>query len=93
MHKYAIATALAISLITMLALTVSASLTPANAGYCDNKVCLCQSKCRPTAIQPWSYPVTPWFGRPLSTDWRACIAKCGPMEGVEHLSPSALRAR
>jgi hypothetical protein len=31
MHKYAAATALAIALITMLALAVSASLTPANA--------------------------------------------------------------
>jgi hypothetical protein len=31
----------------MLALTVSASLTPANARgwFCDNVVCLCQSKC------------------------------------------------
>jgi hypothetical protein len=36
MRKYAAATALGITLITMLALTVSASLTPANA---------CQSKC------------------------------------------------
>jgi hypothetical protein len=37
MHKYAAATALAIALITMLTLAVSASLTPANAGrYCDN---------------------------------------------------------
>jgi hypothetical protein len=32
MHKYAAATALAIALITMLTLAVSASLTPANAG-------------------------------------------------------------
>jgi hypothetical protein len=31
MHKYAAATALGIALITMVALTVSASLTPANA--------------------------------------------------------------
>jgi hypothetical protein len=47
MRKYAAATALGITLITMLALTVSASLTPANARgwFCDNVVCLCQSKC------------------------------------------------
>jgi hypothetical protein len=29
----------------------------------------------------------------LYADIRACIASCGPIEGVEHLSRSALRAR
>jgi hypothetical protein len=85
MRKYAAATALAIALITMLALAVSASLTPANAGvfYCDNVVCVCQSKCR------FPYPVRV----PLPSQYLACIASCGRTEGVEHLSQSALRAR
>jgi hypothetical protein len=52
MHKYAAVTALAIALITTLALAVSASLTPANAGaiWCGGRyfhsggswpICLC----------------------------------------------------
>jgi hypothetical protein len=48
MHKYAALTALAIALITMLALNVSASLTPANA----RGVCRCaQEMPRPASCQ------------------------------------------
>jgi hypothetical protein len=57
----------------MLTLAVSASLTPANAGvfYCDNVVCVCQSKCR------FPYPVQV----PLPSQYLACIASCGRTEG------------
>jgi hypothetical protein len=87
MLKYATATALA--LITMLSLAVSVSLTPAKAEgrYCDNVVCLCQPKC--DKYRDTSQP----FGRPLASEFVACIASCGRTEGVEHLSPSELRAR
>jgi hypothetical protein len=84
MHKYAAVTTLAIALnIMMVALTVSASPTPANARgwFCDNVVCLCQSKC-------------PRSGAGIApSQVLSCIASCGRMEGVEHLSPSELRAR
>jgi hypothetical protein len=56
MHKYATATALAITLITMLTLAVSAPLTPANAShgmpyfYCDTGN-ICMRKCE---IELWS---------------------------------------
>jgi hypothetical protein len=89
MHKYAAVTALAIALITMLVLAVSVSLTPANARgwYCDNEVCVCHRKCE--KYRDNSQP----FGRPLASEFVACIASCGRTEGVEHLSPSELRAR
>jgi hypothetical protein len=94
MHKYAALTALIIALnITMLALTVSASLTPANAGwnsYCDNEVCLCQLKCGKYLDKNVSRV---WPDIPVSSQFLACIASCGRTEGVEILSRSALRAR
>jgi hypothetical protein len=95
----------------MLALAVSASLTPAHAGvfYCDNVVCVCRSKCGGFR-DPRSTPVKDECGFVISSfaresrehedcerlvRWRlsACVARCGPIEGVEHLSQSALRAR
>jgi hypothetical protein len=101
MHKHAAVTALAIALTTMLALTVSAPLTPANANsggraYCDNVVCLCQSKCRSNLNWYARYLRCLWTDCDPLTAFRdidACVASCGRMEGVEHLSPSALRAR
>jgi hypothetical protein len=99
MPKYAAATALAIALISMLALAVSASLTPANAmggGYCDNVVCLCQRKCNSNLNASARYMHCRWTHCNSLTAFRdieACIASCGRMEGVEHLSQSALWAR
>jgi hypothetical protein len=111
MNKYAAATALAIALITMLALALSASLTPANAvQYCDNVVCVCRSKChqaiysalhRVFAQQYLPINVLELCPPPVAQDGcerfraalSACIASCGHIEGVEHLSQSALRAR
>jgi hypothetical protein len=78
----------------MLALAVSASPTPANAGahngdaFCDNVVCFCQSKCLSFAArcEPERHRL------PCNQAFAICLASCGSMEGVEHLSPSALRA-
>jgi hypothetical protein len=75
MHKYAAATALVIALITMLTLTVSASLTPANA---QGRFCGCYGKprafifemlrrCKPGAFCDLNV---------IPPDIRACLAKC-----------------
>jgi hypothetical protein len=98
----------------MLMLAVSASLTPANARgwFCDNVVCLCQSKCAADWSARWRpcQPIEQYLSSPsllhleesrfhlefcerLHADILACNAKCGRMEGVEHLSLSELRAR
>jgi hypothetical protein len=103
MHKHAAATALAIALITMLTLASSASLTPANAGgvqYFDNVVCVCWNKCAKKVNSYEMHLRCPWTDywthcNPLTAfrDAEPCIASCGRIEGVEHLSQSVLRAR
>jgi hypothetical protein len=81
MHKYAAATALA--LITMLTLTVSASLTPANAGggFCGNYgiqgiYCHCASHCWSDAGHEVAVTAAgaPW--RAFEKKKQACVAKC-----------------
>jgi hypothetical protein len=79
MHKYAAPTALAIALITMLALAVLASLTAANAanGFCSNGpvgriYCPCFRQCQRDAVHDHA---------PLSTifddkKYRTCLSKC-----------------
>jgi hypothetical protein len=84
MRKYAALTALAIALITMLALAVSASLTPANAAatYCGVyfhsggswPICLCLWRCSVDAGT--TTPLRPQ-GRPaIETKRQACEATC-----------------
>jgi hypothetical protein len=84
----------------MLVLTVSASLTPANAHdtFCDNVVCLCQRNCSPDQWVRWLHCVGQGceptnFLSKIPPDILACKASCGRAEAVEHLSQSALRAR
>ena len=80
MHKYATATALPIALnITMLALAVSASLTPANARsiVCGNYgaagiYCHCSKQCVRDAIRDHA-PVSRMFD---DKKYQACEAKC-----------------
>jgi hypothetical protein len=83
MHKYATATALAITLITMLTLAVSASVTPANAantGWCGAGPChdKCMRRCgdsiraRRLRCEPGAF--CDIFVVP--PDIRACIATC-----------------
>jgi hypothetical protein len=84
MHKYAAVTALAIALITMLTLTVSASLTPANARFsfppfkCNGaKATHCMWKCE---NELWS-TANLWDGtrnhpRSCPPSLQACIATC-----------------
>jgi hypothetical protein len=75
-------------IVGMFALAVSALLTPANARgwYCDNKVCLCQFKCLRNGM--WLLPSGPY---PYDAAAASCVARCGRMEGVEHLSPERLK--
>jgi hypothetical protein len=75
----------------MLALGVSPS---ANAGlqgnaFCDNVVCFYDSECLSFAPRCESEK----HRLPCNQAFAICLASCGRMEGVEHLSPSALRAR
>jgi hypothetical protein len=91
----------------MLVLALSASLTAANANsggraYCDNVVCLCQSKCVAKGECGFvnNFSAFPREAREYEDCQRralirylTCAARCGPIEGVEHLSLSALRAR
>jgi hypothetical protein len=75
----------------MLTLAGSAS---ANAGlqgsaFCDNVVCFCQSKCLSFAARC----VPEKHRLPCNQAFAICLASCGSMEGVEHLSRSELRAR
>jgi hypothetical protein len=86
MHKYAAVTALAIALITTLALAVSASLTPANAGaiWCGGRyfhsggswpICLCLGRCRVDAGH--DNAIAAAGARPaIETKRQACEAKC-----------------
>jgi hypothetical protein len=86
MRKYAAAIALAIALITMLALTVSASVTSANAGsvWCGPSyfhsggswpICLCQGRCGFDAKH--DYAIAPAGARPaIEKKQRACEATC-----------------
>jgi hypothetical protein len=76
----------------MLMLAVSASLTPANAAhsgraYCDNEVCLCQFKC--DGRKPHGVVGLPhyWPGGTIPSQVLACRARCGSMQGTQHLSP------
>jgi hypothetical protein len=59
----------------MIVLTVSASLTPANAGWCDNVVCLCRSKC--SAL----LPRTGYSSLTLPSQFVACRGRCARTEG------------
>jgi hypothetical protein len=98
MRKHAAATALVTALITMLALTISESLTPANAGahngnaFCDNVVCFCQSKRLSFAArcEPKKHRL------PCDQALTICIAKCGPISDGASLAlgaPGAFRGR